>query len=300
MEGIVKTKTQLFNISTANALNGDFCSYIRVQIPSQTFHLDNIQSAYLSINHVECPNSFYIVNYTNNQLVVDGVTYIIPRGNYNANTMITALQDILLAGFTMTFSNTTTKFTILQIGGSSFTINASDPNCTINAVLGLGNVDIEINPSVPFTLPNCCNFIPLQRINFRTNYFKIANYDLTNGSSDIILPLQNNAGQGAMINYINQTQNRFLIEDRNVTVFEIRITDDLGRLINFNGIPTTITLQIDVDYLDAPRNTSFGAITGLAKPAITPVVPQTGLLSSLLQQGNSAPQGSLAKMLKSA
>lgn len=250
---ITKVKTQLFNISTANAINGSYCSHVQVTLPSQTFHLEHIQAAYLSVNHVECPNSFYIVNYTNNQIVVDDTIYIIPRGNYNANTMITALQNLLPAGIIITFDNSTTKFTF-----QSFTpiiINASYSTCTINAVLGLGTADIPVG--APTVLPNCCNFIPLQRINFRTNYFKFANYDLTNGSSDIILPLQNNAGQGSMINYINQTQNRFIIEDRNITTFEIRITDDLNRLINFNGIPTTITLQIDVEYVETARTNQF-------------------------------------------
>lgn len=258
---ITKTKTQLFNISTANALNGAFCSHIQVSLPAQTFHLEHIQSAYFSINHVECPNSFYIVNYTNNQLVVDGVTYIIPRGNYNANTMISTLQSILPLYYTLTFDNVTTKFTIYNISMPTFTINASDPACTINGVLGLGNADLNGTIGVGLVFPNCCNFIPLQRINFRTNYFKFANYDLTNGSSDIILPLQNNAGQGAMINYINQTQNRFIIEDRNITTFEIRITDDFNREINFNGIPTTITLQIDVEYVETARTNQFQNIT---------------------------------------
>jgi hypothetical protein len=102
-----------------------------------------------------------------------------------------------------------------------------------------------------------------------------------------------------MINYLNQTQNRFLIEDRNVTTFEIRITDDWNRLINFNGIPTTITLQIDVDYLDATKTTSFQTITGAPKAPIQGPVSQSGLLSSILQPPNRG-QGSLAEMLKSA
>lgn len=252
-QGIIKTKTQLFNVKMdeQHCTNGAYCSEIQVTIPSQTFHLDNIQAAYLSINHCEIPNSFYIVMYFNNQIVIDGNTYTIPRGNYNANTMITTLVNLLPAGYTMTFDNATTKFTLSKLG-SNFTINASDPKCTINSVLGLGKTDIFSYGNTA-TFPNCCNFIPLQRLNIRTTYFKLANYDLTNGSSDIVLPLQNNAGQGSMINYLNQTQNRFLIEDRNVTTFKLSITDDYGHLLNFNGVASTLTLQIDLDYEEAPK-----------------------------------------------
>ena len=253
-QGIIKTKTQLFNIKMdeQNCTNGSYCSQIQVTIPSQTFHLDHIQAAYLSINHCEVPNSFYIVMYFNNQIVIDGVTYIIPRGNYNANTMITTLLNLLPAGYAMSFDNATTKFTLSNTL-ANFTINASDVNCTINSVLGLGKIDIT-SVANTLTFPNCCNFIPLQRINIRTPYFKLANFDLTNGSSDIILPLQNNAGQGSMINYTNQTQNRFLIEDRNITTFLLSITDDYSHLLNFNGVASTITLQIDVDYEEPPKN----------------------------------------------
>lgn len=65
---MIKTKSRLFNISSSvSCLNGDFKSQISVSLPNLTFHLDNIQNAYLSVVHCEVPNSFYIVNYTNNQ-----------------------------------------------------------------------------------------------------------------------------------------------------------------------------------------------------------------------------------------
>jgi hypothetical protein len=233
-----------------------------VTLPAQTFHMDNIQAAYLSINHCEIPNSFYIVQYFNNQIVIDGITYVIPRGNYNANTMITALLNLLPGGFFMSFDNSTTKFT-LRNSFTDFIIDASNPACTINAVLGLGNQDLYSLQGIDLIFPNCCNFIPLQRLNIRTPYFKFANFDLTNGTSDIILPLQNNAGQGSMINYINQTQNKFLIEDRNITTFKLSITDDLGHLINFNGIQSTITLEINVDYEELPKTANLKSMSSI-------------------------------------
>jgi hypothetical protein len=48
----------------------------------------NIKNVFLSILQCEAPNSFYVVYYTNNQIVVIGVTYTSTRGNYNTNTMI--------------------------------------------------------------------------------------------------------------------------------------------------------------------------------------------------------------------
>jgi hypothetical protein len=120
--------------------------------------------------------------------------------------------------------------------------------------MGLGNVDIT-STALSLTFPNVVNFIPLQRINFRSNYFNFGCYSTSDGSSDIFLPLQNNAGQNSVINYVNQTQAKFLIQDRNITSFTITVTDDLNRFINFNGVDWYMTIQIDVDYLETPRPT---------------------------------------------
>jgi hypothetical protein len=76
------------------------------------------------------------------------------------------------------------------------------------------------------------------------------------------LPLQNNAGQNSIINYVNQSQNKFLIQDRNITAFTIRVTDDQNRAINFNGVDWFMTLQIDMDYLEIPKASSFSGVLG--------------------------------------
>ena len=99
---MIKTISKLFNIgSTTGRMNGDFCSQIQIQLPDLTFHQDHIQNAYLSVIHCEVPNSFYIVNYTNNQFVLNGVTYTLTKGNYNVNTFIVMLLAVLVVGLLM-------------------------------------------------------------------------------------------------------------------------------------------------------------------------------------------------------
>jgi hypothetical protein len=257
---MIKTISKLFNIGSATGrMNGDFCSQIQIQLPDLTFHQDHIQNAYLSVIHCEVPNSFYIVNYTNNQIVLNGVTYVLNRGNYNVNNFITMLLSIIPSGYVMTYSSITTKFTIIN-ASSSFIINASSNNSTINNIMGLGSIDLNGVAGQPLTLPNVVNFIPTQRINFRSNYFKFGCYSTSDNSNDIFLPLQNSAGQNSIINYNNQTQNKFLIQDRNITTFVIRVTDDIGNNINFNGVNWLMTIQIDIDYLEQPKNNSFNNI----------------------------------------
>ena len=259
---MIKTKSRLFNISSATGgMNNSFCSQIQVTLPDLTFHQDNIQNAYLSVVHCEVPNSFYIVNYTNNQFVLNSITYTLTKGNYNVNTFITHLLTLIPVGYAITYSSITTKLTMTN--ASSFTINASSSSSTINSVMGLGTTSLS---GTSITMPNVVNFIPLQRINFRSNFFNFGCYNTIDGSSDIFLPLQNNAGQNSIINYVNQTQNKFLIQDRSITTFVISVTDDYNRFINFNGINWLMTIQIDIDYLEPVKQSSFNNILAQRPP----------------------------------
>ena len=260
---MIKTRSRQFNISSAiNRLNNSFCSSIRVQLPDLAFHHDNIQNAYLSVVHAEIPNSFYILNYTNNQFVLDGVTYTLTRGNYNVNTFITMLISLIPANFAVTYSSITTKFTMTKSTGS-FTVNADSTASTVNNIMGLGTSSMTSSLVLgvqTVSFPHCVNFIPLQRINFRSTSFNFGCFNTVDGSSDIFLPLQNNAGQNSIINYVNQTAQKFLIQDRNITSFVINVTDDQGRFVNFNGVDWLMTIQIDVEYLETARISSFSSI----------------------------------------
>lgn len=259
---MLKTKTRLFNISSTNATNGSFKSNVMVQLPDLAFHNEKIQNVYLSVNHCEVPNSFYIVNYVSNQFVVDGNTYIIEVGNYNVNSLIPKLLDACPFNTTLTYSNITNKLTFSN-PTTSFTINGSSSESTINKIIGLDSNDyttIYDGFNYKLTLPHVVNFLPLQRINFRSNFFKFNNYNSSDGSSDVFLPLQNNAGQLSMINYINQTNDEYLIQDRSITTFDVSVTDDYNRLINFNNIDWTLTFKIKIEYIENSPTLSFNEI----------------------------------------
>jgi hypothetical protein len=244
---MIKTKTRIFNISSSNAVNGSFKSQVNIQLPDLAFHDFNVQNVYLSISHCEIPNSFYIVNYTNNQIVINNITYIIPVGNYNVNSFTTALQSVLPSGYILTYSSITNKFTLSFT--SNFTINASSTSSTINKIVGLDKNDLSSTLNSA-TFPHLINFLPMQRINFKSNFFKMNNYNSSDGSSDVFLCLQNNSGQLSMINYVNQSGDQYLIQDKNITNFQINVCDDYNNLLNFNNIDWTMSFKIIVEYID--------------------------------------------------
>ena len=110
-------------------------------------------------------------------------------------------------------------------------------------------------------MPYVVNFLPIPRINFKSNYFKFNNYNTSDKSSDLFLLLQNNAGQLNMINHTNQTQTEFLLQDINITTFNINVMDDNNNLINFNNIDWTMTILFKIDFIDnSDSNIIFNSI----------------------------------------
>jgi hypothetical protein len=251
---MIKTKIRMFNISSSNAVNGSFKSVINVTLPDLAFHHEHINNVYLMVDHCEVPNSFYIVNYTCNILVVDEVEYIVPVGNYNVNSLITVLLSILPPSTSITYSSITNKYTFIR--STEFTINAS--MSTINKIIGLGVNDLT---GTSIELPYLVNFLPIPRLSFHSTFLNTNNYSSSDGASDVFLCLQNNVGQLSTINYINQTQTQYLVQERSISSFTITVTDDLGRLINFNNIDWYMTFLLKIEYVDnSIQNASFNDI----------------------------------------
>lgn len=244
---MIKTKTRIFNISSKNtSLNDSFKSKLSISLPDLTFH-EKIENIYFSVQHAEIPNSFYVVNYTNNVIDINSISYTIPVGNYNANTLIIALI-LLLPTYTITYNSITNRYTFNNT--SSFTINSSS---TCKNIIGLGNVS-QSSISNSLTLPYSVNFVPLPRINLKSNFFHFNNFNGIDYSNDLFLSIQNNTNPNSMIHYINQTGIKFKVEDKNITNFVISITDDDGNYINFNNQDTRISLQIDIEYISNINN----------------------------------------------
>lgn len=248
---MIKTKTRIFNISSKNtSLNDSFKSKLGISLPDLSFH-EKIENIYFSVQHAEIPNSFYVINYTNNIIVINSVSYIIPVGNYNASNLITTLK-LLIPTYTVTYNNITNKYTFTNT--SSFTINASS---SCKSIIGLGNTNETaiLNLGVyTLTLSYSVNFVPLPRISFKSNFFNFNNFNGVDFSNDLFLSIQNNTNPNSMIHYVNQTGIKFRVQDKNITSFVISITDDDGNFINFNNQDTRISLQIDVEYIDVINN----------------------------------------------
>ena len=253
---MIKTKTKLYNISSKNAENGSYKSLVKVNLPDLAYHNEYIQSVNFSVEHCEVPNSFYIVNYSNNQIVINSFSYYIPVGNYNVRTFIAYMLTIL-PSITITYNSINNKVTFTS--GSSITINGS--LSTINKIIGLDYVDIT---DTIIEMPYVVNFLPIPRINFKCSTLHLNNFNLSDGTSDLFLSLQNYTGQLQTIHYNNQTSLEFLIEDKTLSELTIFVMDDQQNFINFNNIDWTMTLLFKVTYIDnTPQQTNFSLLKNI-------------------------------------
>ena len=253
MTEIIRTEQSIidikqFHLSTrgdaGNVLNGDYKSQIVFSLPDAIVVDDSIDYIYFSVPYVVIPNSFYIINYTNNKLYVlqSAVTslYEFPVGNYTSQTFITVFKSLLGANFNITLGINSNVFTITHTTTTfSFTSDS-----TIDAVMGFTGTTVATGLSL--TLSRVCNFLPLPRINLRCPDLAHSFISASVDGSDVILSVPNNAKLNGQIVYNNTSNMKTLFKLTNLNSFQVSLTDDDGNPINFNGISSFFTFQFEI------------------------------------------------------
>lgn len=253
MTEIIRTEQSIvdikqFHLSTrgdaGNVINGDYKSQIVFSLPDAIVVDDSIDYIYFSCPYVVIPNSFYIINYTNNKLYVlqSAVTslYEFPVGNYTSQTFITVFKSLLGANFNITLGINSNVFTITHTTTTfSFTSDS-----TIDAIMGFSGTTPATGLSL--TLSRVCNFLPLPRINLRCPDLAHSFISASVDGSDVILSVPNNAKLNGQIVYNNSSNMKTLFKLTNLNSFQVSLTDDDGNPINFNGISSFFTFQFEI------------------------------------------------------
>ena len=121
-------------------------------------------------------------------------------------------------------------------------------------------VGVLANDKYTVTLPNCVYFLPTARLNIRSSILQLENFQSNDGSSDILLSLQNNASQNGVITYTNRSNLKYHVDLECVNEIDIRITDDSNRELDFNGVSWFLTLRVDYEYKYIPTTNTFSKI----------------------------------------
>lgn len=253
MTEIIRTEREIidvkqFHLSTrgdaGTVLNGDYKSQIVFSIPNAIVMDDSIDYIYFSIPYVVIPNSFYIINNTNNELYVlqSAVTtvYTFPVGNYTAQSFMTVFKSLLPVAFVIALGQNSNIFTITHTTTTFSLLTES----TIDAIMGFSGTLAAVG--LTLTCPRVCNFLPLPRICIRSPDLAHSFISATTDGNDVVLAVPNNAKLNGQIVYNNTSNMKTLFKLENLNSFYVSLTDDDGNPINFNGISSFFTFQFDI------------------------------------------------------
>lgn len=249
MELIKETK-QVHLSTTSGAgkiLNADvnYKSQIEFNIPNLIRKDDTIEYIMFSVPYAIVPVSFYTINDTNNTLVVleNSVTTtytFLPYGNYNANQFITIFKTLLPSRFNITLDAVSSRFTITNTT-YNFTLLSSS---TIDYIMGFsGN---NASSLLTLTLPRVCNFLALPRINMRCNVLANSTMAGSQQTNDLVITIPNNSKPNGEIVYNNSSGIQMLFQQEILNTFVVSLTNDIGQLINFNGVSSFWVFQFDI------------------------------------------------------
>lgn len=258
----IVTDTRVYNL-TAKAstgctlLNSTMLSNVLFTVPNFITNNESTSYVYVTVESANVPVSFYCIHAYNDTIILTGTPYTITRGNYNARTM-TALLNTLLPNITTTFDTATNKFTFYSATYFSLGTASIAPVLGLNSALQ-GAVVVSGKTGYYLYAPNVANFLPPQRICFRSSLLHtgcVNSYDL---SCDTFLSLPTSAANGGIV-YYGGSAARFLIDREYLGQLDIRVTDELNRELDFAGIPWTISIRVESSVRRAAAVETFRSI----------------------------------------
>lgn len=195
----------------------------------------------LKLSNLTLPISYYLIDSTNNTLIIGSTTYTITSGNYNTTTFTTALNSLLGSiPIYVTFDASTNKFTFT--GLSNFTIS-SDSTCL--SIIGLSTG----MTSTLYTLTSdlVCDFSGKNNM----IYFDVANLTTFNISSvngmrtSIVKSIVVDVQQAGILYYENKTDACVYLQENEISYLHVKLLEeDMTTLLKLNGTNWNATLEV--------------------------------------------------------
>lgn len=203
----------------------------------------NIKKIVLS--SYEIPNSFYIINNSNNQLYfednVPNIYFItVPPGNYDSPTLAVTLNDLMAAKlanstvtysdttYKLTFANTVTKFNLLAWSSISSVIGLTSNSGLTNSFTCQNILDLQ------------CNYIFLKTNLFQDGIKRAYIQDISKG----YIRIQNNMNMGNYLIFHDDNEKICFDYSDRQTFSEItfQLLDKKENEIDLNGLGFSLEL----------------------------------------------------------
>jgi len=227
--------------SSATIKNGTQNSVLMFKINGLLKKDPNILYNVISVIHAQIPISYYVINNSNNILILSTGTYTLTNGNYNASLFTTMLLSKIGVTFSLTISAITGVFTLSNT--SSFSIISGS---TCYKIMGFVTNTLYNSVANVIVMPYPCNFMGVNRLKIKSTILKTNNIDTNSGGHcDLLTTIPVNNASGGLIVYTNQMNLKNLFDNTYVDNIDITITDENDLILDFNSADIYITLQID-------------------------------------------------------
>jgi hypothetical protein len=193
--------------------------------------------------------SFYNVDTTNNvfNYTVSSIAYNIqiPAGNYNYTSLVTQMTALFLVnGHTFVFS--------LNRASNILTLTLTSPGSwtqifpsTSGLILGFDKNTTYTIVANTRTMPNLFNLLGVKKLKIYSQNLAIDSVDsVGNATNNLIETLSVNVAGFGLILYNNIDSTYGHLKTSYLSTIDIQIRDELGNLINFNGVNWTMTIVL--------------------------------------------------------
>ena len=251
----LRTESKLISLTSDTASlynNSTFLSNVLYFTPGLLIKNPNIINVEISILHAEIPVSFYTINYTNNQFKITlagtTTTITIPVGNYNANTLITAINALSShPNFNIIIDKINGKLTFSH--NQSFSIFTDNEN-SIGGILGFDLGTSYPVLSSPYSLNGLypLNLLGIKRLNISSTKLNTSNFTSNAGTNSLLASIPVDQPSFGLIIYQSQGGINFPIINKEIDMIDILITDEHNNFINFNNINWSLSMSIITTY----------------------------------------------------
>ena len=274
------TDNRIISLSSATATknNDTLLSNVSFHFTGLLKEDPHILHSSIQLVDAQIPVSFYTINANNNILNylvgINPFTITIPRGNYNANSLIASMKSLFLTNthiITPTISKITGILTFTALFNFTFVSTSS-----ILKVLGFLAID---NTSVSFILvaPYPLSLLGIKRISILSNHLATHAYSsIQNSTQNILGTIEIDAPSFGLVLYKNLSNKSSILKVKTVDRIDIIIQDEDGNLVVFNNIDWSLTLMISIEkvsIINTPQ--TFQQITQQQPQPQQNIIPET-------------------------
>ena len=228
-------------------LDSEFNSAMTVNLKAG-LNLHSGEKFRLKLDTCEIPHTFYNVskNVFNDQIFLDGsFVQLIPEGNYSVYDMIDYLTGISTFPYSCTYNEISSKITLTNTDSTLHVINFTDG---LAKLLGFKFEDRTINAGSSLTSFNTINFQSIHSLFVHSSLSSSNVISTVNNSYENIIgkiPVNRTAYQ--ILSY-DPSYSKFdiLLDNKNISTFDISIKDQNNNLVQFNGTNFEISLLLEI------------------------------------------------------